>query len=245
MKKNVEFDDVFGMAFQEYHSNGVAPSIKVEINGEEQEPLHVDYFFRTVAEMPEMEQIALDRCRGRILDVGAAAGCHSVALNDRKLNVTSLEISSLSCDVMRMRGLKDVVCADFLAFRPDVSFDTILFLMNGLGMGQTVEGTVNLLKHAKSMLSPGGEIIGDTSDLVYLYDEDFQTKRGLSLQSSFDHYYGKVHFNLQWKHVKTSFDWIYPDPDMLDWCAKQAGLKLELIQEGPHYDYLFALKHYL
>lgn len=241
MKKN---DDLFGMAFLEFNEQGNDCPIQVWINGEEQDPLPPSYFFRSYNDMPALEQIALAACGDRVLDVGAAAGCHSVWLQANGHRVRSVELSPLACDVMRQRGLTDVVCADFLSLEPVAEFDTVLFLMNGLGMGKDVEGTGQLLQHAARFLKPGGEIIGDSSDIAYLYeDEEGEAKRELSSQPPFDHYYGKVHFKLKWKELISEFPWIYPDPAVLRQLASSQGLDFTVVAEGPHHDYLCAFRN--
>lgn len=239
MKK---YDDLFGTAFLEFHAQGIDHPIQVWINGEEQDPLPPSYFFRSYEEMPEIEQLALAACGDRVLDVGAAAGCHSLWLKANGHRVRSIELSPLACDVMRQRGLTDVVCADFLAMEPVPEFDTVLFLMNGLGMGKDVEGTARLLRHAARFLHADGQIIGDSSDIAYLYDDD-ETKRELSSQPPFDHYYGKVHFELKWKNLISEFPWIYPDPAVLRQLASLEGLDFTVVAEGPHHDYLCAFRN--
>lgn len=234
--------DIFGKAFLSY-LNGEAPeSIEVWIDGEEQDPLPPAYFFRGTDEMPLLEQLALDCSRGRTLDVGAAAGCHSLVLQHAGIDVTALEISFLACEVMRKRGIKKVVQEDFFSFKDDAGYDTILLMMNGLGMGQSVEGTTRLLQKAASLLNKGGVILGDTSDISY-FREERENERGLSLQPPIDHYYGMVHFQLKWNALFDEFNWIYPDPELLKNAAHEAKLTCELVSDGPHHDFLMAFTH--
>lgn len=187
--------------------------------------------------MPQLEKTALSLCGEHVLDVGAAVGCHALWLQEHHHHVTAVEQSPGACDVMRQRGVRTVSETDFMQLKPEPHFDTVLFMMNGLGMGCTPEGTTALLRHAAAFLKEGGSIIGDTSDIAYFIDDDLK-KKGELLLPPFDHYYGKVHFQLQWKNLKTDFDWIYPDPHLLEYCALEAGLHMKIIAEGPHYDYL-------
>ena len=231
-------DDVFGEAFQTYMEDGDCEPIMVWLDHEEQPLLDVGYFFRSFDEMPELEQTALNLCGDKVLDIGAAAGCHSQHLLDQGKEIHSLEISPGACNVLRNRGLPNVIQGNFLSIEVEEQFDTLLFLMNGLGMGKDAEGTLALLKKAKGLLKPGGQILGDTSDISYFREPETK-KRGLTSQSSFVHYYGKVHFLTKWRTFESCFDWIYPDPQLLEHLAAKTGLRAELIQNGPHYDYLY------
>lgn len=246
----MKHDDVFGEAIMEFHKFQSAEPIFVAIDHLEQDPLDPGYFFRDFDGMPLLEQEALQMARGRVLDVGAAAGCHSRWLHQHQIDVTSLEISPLACEVMRLFNLPKVIEADFFSYQPNEKFDTLLFLMNGLGMGQDVQGTIRLLQKAKQLLAPGGVILGDSSDIAYFALGDDPTsedlawlnaqKKGLRTQPLSHHYYGMVHFSLKWKQLKNEFSWIYPDPDLLKFAAEQADLKLVKLKDGKHHDFLFA-----
>ncbi len=237
-------DDLFGMAFSEYHDSLMDTPIEVWINDERQDPLPPSYFFRGYDAMPALEHIGLACCGERVLDVGAAAGCHSLWLQENGHEVDALEISELACEVMRKRGVKNVIHANFFELTPEPVYDTVLLLMNGLGMGQNVEGTVQLLNHAAKFLKPGGDIIGDSSDIAYFYDaKELEQKKGLSLQPPFDHYYGKVHFKVKWKTFETDFPWIYPDLQLLESAAKTNQLDFTVVAEGKHHDYLCAFRN--
>lgn len=219
-------DDIFGEAFMAYQLNGDDEAIQVSIDGLPQDPLPPSYFFRKYAQMPILEKKALELATGEILDVGAAAGCHSIALQDMQKSVTALEISNKAADVCRLRGVKQVIAADFFLFK-EKKFDTILLLMNGLGMGQTVDGTKKLIAHAASLLNDGGCILGDTSDITYFGEPDDNSS-----------YFGEVFFELEWKDMQSAFEWIYPDPNLLKAICEELNLHFEIVARGKHNDFL-------
>lgn len=235
--------DLFGSAFEHYFDSGDDTPIEVCINGEAQDPMPPSYFFRSFDQMPKLEQTALKRCRGRVLDVGAAAGCHSLWLQEKGFQVVALEKSAGACKVLRKRQIQEVVNAEFSAYRPDAPFDTILFMMNGLGMGQNISGFIDVLKQAKSLLSPDGEIIGDTSDICYFFEGITPIKKGRPEATFKDQYYGIADFEIAYKARSEKFRWMYPDPQLVVQCAEVAGLNATCIGTGKHYDYLFAFRH--
>ncbi|NNE55241.1 MAG: methyltransferase domain-containing protein [Flavobacteriales bacterium] len=193
-------------------------------------------FFREFNEMPGFEQIALDQCRGKILDVGAAAGCHALHLQAKGFEVVALDVSKMSCDVMRGRGVQHVEQQDIMDYT-EGGFDTILLLMNGFGMGRQRDNTAALLNHLKSLLNPGGQIIGDSTDILYFYEQDDG-----SIKIPAERFYGEVLFELEYRGLKERFDWLYLDPQTLCDIAEEVNLEVEEIRQGDFKDYLAILK---
>ncbi len=110
--------------------------------------------------MPHLEKLALSECSGKILDVGAAAGCHSLILQENGLDTSAMEISELCCDVMLKRDIKQIIRNDFFHYS-DKKFDTILLLMNGIGIAGNLNRLNEFLIKAGKLLNPGGKIIFD------------------------------------------------------------------------------------
>lgn len=228
--------DPMGRAILDYLNRQAKHPLIVSSSLFEDDEMPVSHLFRTEAEMPPLERQALGLCRGRVLDVGAGAGCHSLALQERGFDVTAIDLSPLSVEAMRQRGVHHAVAADFL--RDDSfgsGFDTILFLMNGLGIAGTADRLPRLLQRAASLLNPGGFILADSSDLRYVFeDED-----GHFSPADLDHYYGEVDYQMRYGPVKgPRFDWLYADPDLLTRTAHDCGLSAEVTGRGLHYDYL-------
>lgn len=233
MAKKRKYDDVLGAAMLDYVNGEKEASIRLLIDGEEDDWMKASRFFRTFDEMPKLEQLALQNCRGRILDVGAAAGCHSKWLTEKGLEVVSLDISEGACEVMEMQGIPNIIKANIFEFEDPNGFDTILMLMNGLGMSGKLSESHLLLNKLKTLLKPGGQIIGDSSDLIYLFeDED-----GSYLIPT-ENYYGEVDFELEYKNLYSKFPWVYIDEDNLRNIAEQCGLQSETLGEGDHYEFL-------
>ena len=229
--------NVFGSAFKAYLEGDEDAQIEVSINGEADDPIDVAHFFRAYEDMPFLEQYAMNMCEGKIADLGAAAGCHALHLQQMGHEVWAVEQDKAACEVMRKRGIVHVLHED--AMKLEGKFDTILLMMNGWGMGKKIKGTLDLVKHLKTCLNPGGMILGDTSDLVYM----FPNKKGQpqpSLESN--NYYGELHFEIKWAHQKNTFNWIYPDPNLLELIANEVGLAFTLHAEGEHYDYLVSMQ---
>lgn len=228
--------DPMGAAIADFHNKGRAKKLRVFSPDFDEDEIPVDHLFRPFTEMPELERKALLMAEGKILDVGAGAGCHSLALQAMGKSVTAVEISALSCETMTVRGVNDVRNQDF--FTIDEKFDTILMLMNGIGIAGTIDRLPHLFTHIGNILNDGGQLLLDSSDISYIFeDED-----GIIYLPDDDKYYGELQYQIQYGTIKgTPFPWLYIDFDTLQSIAQENGFHAELIQEGEHYDYLARL----
>ena len=129
--------DPMGRAISDYFTTGKAAKLRVFSPMFEEDEIPVTTLFRTFEEMPETERKALDLAKGRTLDVGAGSGCHSLVLQQRGIDVTAIDISHLSVLTMQQRGVKKVLEQDF--FTLTGQYDTILMLMNGIGIVGTLD----------------------------------------------------------------------------------------------------------
>ena len=231
--------DLFGKAMFDFQTNNSPEDIITETTISEEDEMSVDYLFRSYNEMPKLEQKALQLATGKTLDVGCGAGSHSLSLqNDRNLDVTSIDISAKAIETCKLRGVKNAKVENILDYEGE-KFDTIILLMNGVGIFGKLENCNRFLSKLKSLLNPGGQILLDSSDIIYMFDED--EDGGKWIPSNND-YYGELVFNISYKGEKEEpFDWLYLDYNTLQNAAAANGLKCELILEGEHYDYLAKL----
>lgn len=228
--------DPMGMAIADYHRNGVAGRLRVFSPDFEEDEIPVDTLFRDYDEMPVLEQKALQLAHGSILDVGAGAGCHSLALQDMGKHVTAIDISPLSVRTMSARGVINAIEQDF--WRVEEKYDTILMLMNGIGIVGTISQLPHFFSHIATILNDGGEVIIDSSDICYV----FETEEGI-IELPPGNYYGELQYQMQYKRTKGEpFPWLYIDFEKLAEMASECGFHAELLDTGEHYDYLARLK---
>jgi 2-polyprenyl-3-methyl-5-hydroxy-6-metoxy-1,4-benzoquinol methylase len=231
--------DLFGKAILDFQTNNSPEDLITETTISDEDEMSVAYLFRSYDEMPKMEQKALQLSKGRILDVGCGAGSHSVTLqNDRNLEVTSIDISANAIEACRLRGLKNAKVQDVTTLENE-KYDTILLLMNGAGMCGKLKNIPKFLLKLKSLLNPGGQILLDSSDIIYMFDDDEDGGKWIPSQKE---YYGEIVFNITYKGEKEKpFDWMFIDYNTLQNAAFDNGLQCEMILEGEHYDYLAKL----
>ncbi len=225
--------DPMGRAIVDYHATGKAAKLRVFSPMFDEDEIPVATLFRSMDDMPALEKEALVAARGRILDVGAGAGCHSLALQAMNKQVTAIDISPLSVVTMRERGVLDVREQDFFAL--DGQFDTILMLMNGIGIVGTLARFPEFFMQVDRLLAPDGQLLCDSSDICYIFeDED-----GFIDLTGIEDYYGELTYQMQYKGVKGEpFPWLFVDYETLSEQAQRHGFEAELLARGPHYDYL-------
>lgn len=224
--------DVFGEALKDQFVKPPAETLWVHNSYDEPEEMPVDIYFRDEKEMPELELKALQLCKGKVLDVGAGVGSHALILQKRGFDVTGMDISAAAVSIMKQRGLKNAIEGNILTYT-ESKYDTLLFMMNGIGLTGTIPGLKTFLKEVKRLLNPGGQLIFDSSDLSYLYQEVAFPLNG---------YYGEVSFRYEYKSIKGNwFKWIYVDQQTLKTIATALGWEVTIVFEDEHDQYLARL----
>ncbi len=228
--------DLFGKALIDYHQGNYTEDIITSTNISDEDELPLPYLFRDFKNMPKLEQKALQLAKGSVLDVGCGSGSHSLHLQNKGLDVKAIDISKGAVEVSQKRGVNNVQQIDIL--NETQQFDTILLLMNGTGIFQEINRVGNYLKHLKTLLRPNGQILIDSSDIQYMYqDED----GGLWIDTNAD-YYGELDYYLSYKgEEETPMKWLYLDFETLFLACKSVGLNCEKIMDGEHFDYLARL----
>lgn len=229
--------DLFGQAILDFQTHNSPEDLVTETNISEADEMSVAYLFRSYDDMPKIEKKALQLAKGQILDVGCGAGSHSLYLQQKGLEVTAIDISTNAIKACQLRGVKNARVQNLLDIE-NQKFDTIILLMNGTGIFGTLAETSKYLQKLKSLLNPNGQILIDSSDIIYMFDED---KDGAYLIPA-DGYYGELTFTVSYKgQTEDTFPWLYLDYNTLQNAAHANGLECELVLEGKHYDYLAKL----
>lgn len=225
--------DLLGEAIWDFYHKKDFGVVKTKTDISFYEAFPIDYFFRSFAQMPKLEQKALELCQGKILDVGCGAGSHSLYLQEKGFEVTSIDISEKAIEVTQKRGVKNAFVQDFFTF--EEKFDTILLLMNGAGICKRLENIDFFMQKLKSLLNEGGQVLTDSSDLIYMFKKN---KDGSYNVPILHNYYGEVDFSVKYKGEIQTFEWLFIDYNTLERASLQNDLNCQLIQEGNHFDYL-------
>lgn len=228
-------ENVFGQALKDFYNQTHPETLWLHNNYGFTEEMPVDIFFRTPEEFPELEFIALSLCDGKTLDVGAGAGSHALYLQEQKIDVHALEQCLAACEIMTDRGVHNVIHNNFFEYHGQ-TFDTLLLMMNGIGLAGSLENVTQILEHSKTLLNPGGQILFDSSDLSYLYQD------GTILKPT-EHYFGEIGFQYEYKGNKgTPFGWVYVDQNTMIALAQASGWVIQILYEDEEDQYLARLE---
>ena len=232
--------DLFGKAILDYQTNNNPEDIITETSISEADEMSVAYLFRDYKNMPKLEQKALQLAKGKVLDVGCGAGSHALYLEKKGFDVTAIDISKNAIKACTLRGVKNAINKNVLDLETSEKYDTILLLMNGTGIFGTLNNISKYLKKIKSILTEKGQILIDSSDLIYMYNQDEDGAYEVPANG----YYGELTFSIQYKgETEDIFPWLYLDYNTLQNACYANGLKCELIKEGKHFDYLARLTY--
>lgn len=229
--------DPLGKALVNFYESGAEQLIKVYSKDVSPEEYRASYFFRTYAEMPEQEKRALAHCKGKILDVGAGAGCHSKYLMEKGFEVTSIDTSEGCVQVMQQQGIEGAQVKDIMSLKNE-GYDTILLLMNGIGLSTKLKQVPHFLDHLKGLLNPGGQILADSSNIFHLYEE-LDANEILDLEKE---YLGEIEFQFGYQKQRGPwFSWLYLDDKTFAEVAHRQGFKYELLFKSLDHSYLARL----
>lgn len=224
--------DTLGHAIHNHFHKAPAHKLWIHNQYGPKEEMPIEAYFREEDDMPDLEWLALNECRGDVLDIGAGAGSHALLLQERGFDVAALEISPLAADVMKARGVKNVITADIFEYQ-ERKYDTLLLLMNGIGLTGTIANLTIFLEHMKLLLNKGGQLLFDSSDIAYLYEGQLPDN---------GKYYGELLYQYEYNRQKTEwFPWLYIDEKMLIKITSEAGYDMEVLLEDEFQQYLVRL----
>lgn len=230
-------EDVFGLACKAYFDGDKNAVITVNTNLTEDEEIPCSYLFRSFDKMPEFEQYTMPLCIGKVLDIGAGVGPHAYYLQSKNIDVTALEPSALCCEIMQQRGIKNIANTTLENYNPNSKFDTILLLMNGIGLAGKIDNLQKFLLKLKSLLSEKGKIYLTSADIAYMFIEEDGSME-IDLNGG---YYGEMEYETSFNGNIANYDWLYLNADILFMHAEEIGLKGEVISQTEEGDYLAVL----
>ncbi len=228
-----------GKSLFDYNNGDRAAEIILRRDDGFEDVLPVSFFFRSESEFLPGESEAINQSKGRILDIGAGSGVHSLVLQSRGLNVTAIDIDSKAVNIMIEKGIKDARCVDVMQFQ-DGPYDTLLMLGHGIGMTGNIQGLNRFLNHASGLLGENGQILMNsvdvrkTQDPVHLKYHEANKDKG--------RYFGEINLQFEYKGEQGPFfEWLHIDPQTLQRQAANINWKTEILYKHEDGEYLARL----
>lgn len=223
--------DPYGAALLAWHNGKHDTTLLQTYRDGDSTELPVEIFFRKYDEMPDLEQYALSQCMGKVLDIGAGTGEHALVLQEMGLDVVGLDVAEGAVRIMKENGLEQVWQKEVYDLK-EVEFDTLLMIMNGIGFVGDLDGLRHFLDFAKTIISPYGQILLDSSDLR---NQDLESIYGAD-------YFGETEVRLAFDGMVGDWiKWLYVDYAKLEAIATECGWQSEEIYEGVEGRYLARL----
>ncbi len=227
-----------GQSLLDYQRGDTAAVITVHSEGGQTTDVPVSLFFRTLDMFP-LERTAVELCRGRVLDIGAGAGCHSLALQARGLPVVAIDFLPECVEVMRARGVLAAQQADIHTFEAE-PFDTLLSMMNGLALVRDLAGLQPFLHNLRRLLKPDGQFLADSVDIRRTGRA--QSAAIVQTRERTGRYFGESDLQMEYKGRRgTPFSQLYVDAETLTEHARQAGWTCEVVEQEATGRYLARL----
>jgi ubiquinone/menaquinone biosynthesis C-methylase UbiE len=228
----------FGLALVDYYRGDSTATLIVYRDDGYRSGHPIGAFYRESTDM-NIDRVALDNCRGRVLDVGAGTGLHSLHLQNQGLPICAIDISPEACEIMRKRGVNEVGCSDISDFQ-DEPFDTILILGRSIGMVENIAGLDHFLTDIHRLVKPNGQILLNslnvtcTSNPVHLAYHEANRRAG--------RYVGEIRLQFEYKGIKGPIHgWLQADSETLSTHASKAGWSCEILLREDDGNYLARL----
>jgi len=225
--------ELHGQAMLDYlNGDAAALCILRRDDGIAYPPIYAKQFFYPDG-LPELDKIAVENCAGRVLDIGAGAGSHSLAIQERGLDVTSIDISAKAVRVMSERGCKDAKVGDVFDSYSEL-FDTIFIILN-IGIVQNLNGLARFLKHLETLMTDGGRLITDSIDPRNSEDKSYRKYTQDKITKGC--YLGERTLRFEYKDQASEwFEWMHIDPETLEQYVDEAGYSMKHIgNDGKRY----------
>lgn len=217
----------FGEALEDFYNGKKDTEITLIRDDGFEFNVPIEYFFRSPKDFSNLEKEAIRLCKGKVLEMGAGVGPHSLELQRLGFEVYAIDISSHACDIMKKRGIKNVQCIDFYNLKMD-SFDTILLLGRSIGFVENLNGIKKFLSYCKTRLNPEGIIILDSIDIRLIEEQIFLDN--MERNRKLGRYIGEATLQMKYKSTMgDKFQNILIDPDTLKECTQELGLSCKII----------------
>ncbi|MGH3018161.1 MAG: class I SAM-dependent methyltransferase [Gaiellaceae bacterium] len=226
-------EDAFGQLLLDHLAGrtGEQPMLELD-DGRSGPALGAEWFFAEYPAWPEAERQVFDAVSGRVLDLGAGAGRHSLQAQAQGLDVVAIDISPGAVEVCRRRGVSDARLLSVAAVDDELGgFDSVLMMCGNFGLVGSADQARATLLHLRAMTASTGRIVFDSvdpyvdvSDAEIAYQERNRTRGRLPGQVTIRIRYGE--------RVTPWYDLLNLSVDELEQLIHGTGWRLTQVVDG-------------
>ena len=170
MKEN---EDAYGQELFNFYINNEGAEIVERDDGFIEGTTNLSLYFAPYEQWPTHQQEAMQFAHGRVLDIGAGAGRHSLHLQNQGLEVTAVDNSPKAVELCRLRGVNDARLLPITKISRHIEpFDTIIMMGNNFGLFGNAQRAKRLLRRFHNLTFEGGTLIAETNDPYQTEDPD-------------------------------------------------------------------------
>lgn len=226
----------FGLALKEFYEGNKYAKVIFHRDDGLKEDHHVFLYFRSQRDFSLIENQAIALCRGKVLDIGAGVGPHSLELQKMGLEVYAIDISFNACEIMKKRGVMNVKCSTVYDLK-EITFDTILLMGRSIGFVENLLGLKKFLNFCNGLLNSGGFILLDSFDVQQTTNQTHLAYQNENSKSG--RYFGEIRLQLEYKgQIGEKFQILHVDPYTLTKTAKEVGWSCDTIYKEKNGDFL-------
>lgn len=221
MKMLQEHEDAFGQAMMDYVEG---------INMQEAARTGCAVWFSPFESWALRERKAIQFAKGKVLDIGCAAGRHSLYLQDKRLDVLAVDNSPIGLRVCRRRGVKNTRLVSFHDITPQLGlFDTIILFGNNFGLMGSAEKAREMLTRFFHMTTETALILaGAGSFEMGAIDEALLEKTKNTAHDQ--EMCGEFLLQMTYREFKTPpIEWLFCTQDEMKQIVSKTGWKISTI----------------
>lgn len=226
----------YGLALKDFYDGNKNVKIVFHRDDGLKEEAPLSFYFRSENNFTLIGKQADKLCQGRVLDIGAGVGPHSLTLQKYGFDVLAIDISPHACEIMKKRGVLNVMCSTVYDLK-DVTSDTILLMGRSIGFVEDLRGLKKFLNYCRDLLNSGGIILLDSIDVQQTTNQIHLAYQKENLKLGC--YIGEIRLQIEYKgQLGEKFQILHVDPLTLTNSANEMGWSCDILLREKNGGYL-------
>jgi len=235
-------EDAYGQELYDYFINNQGVEIIERDDGFIEATTNLNIYFAPYEQWPPHQQEAMKYTHGRVLDIGAGAGRHSLFLQNQGFEVTAVDNSPKAIELCRVRGVDDARLLPITKISRHIEpFDTIIMMGNNFGLFANPQRAKRLLRRFHNLTFPGGTIIAETNDPYQTENPDHLAYHEFNRQRA--RMPGQVRLRVRHRKFKTPWmDYLMVSKEEMQEIVRDTGWRIDRFIDSQSSMYIAVLE---